>query len=58
MLRSKTGTPGLYIAGDWTSPDSILAERAVSSGKEEAEGIILNEKRRNRANFERRLPAI
>ena len=40
LHRSKTGIPGLYIAGDWVSPDYILSEGAVSSGKQAAEAII------------------
>lgn len=41
MLQcSKLGIPGLYIAGDWTSPNSILSEGAVSSAKEIAEEIL------------------
>ncbi|MFC0273174.1 phytoene desaturase family protein [Metabacillus herbersteinensis] len=43
--RSKTNIPGLYIAGDWASPDSILSEGAVSSGKQAAEEIIQKENR-------------
>lgn len=58
LLSSKTDIPGLYIAGDWASPDSILADGAISSGKQAAEEIILKEKRKNYANHERRLPAI
>lgn len=59
ILRDyKTGIPGLYIAGDWVSPDSILADGAMSSGKQAAEEIILNEKRNNNANNKSRLPAI
>ncbi|MBY0148087.1 NAD(P)/FAD-dependent oxidoreductase [Neobacillus niacini] len=58
LQSSKTKIPGLYIAGDWASPDSILAEAAISSGKQAAEEITLNERRKNHANHERRLPAI
>ncbi|WP_223588819.1 phytoene desaturase family protein [Neobacillus bataviensis] len=58
LQRSKTAIPGLYIAGDWASPDSILADGAVSSGKQAAEEIILKEMRRNSANIERRLPTL
>lgn len=58
LQRSKTEIPGLYIAGDWASPDSILADGAVSSGKQAAAEIILNEERKNSANYERRLPTI
>ncbi|WP_279401481.1 FAD-dependent oxidoreductase [Piscibacillus salipiscarius] len=52
LQSSKTGFPGLYIAGDWASPDSILADGAICSGKQAAEEIILNEKRKNHANNE------
>ena len=45
LHRSKTEIPGLYIAGDWASPHSILSEGAVSSGKQAAEEIIQKEKR-------------
>ena len=41
LHRSKTEIPGLYIAGDWASPDSILAEGATSSGKQAANDILL-----------------
>ncbi|MFE8697700.1 phytoene desaturase family protein [Cytobacillus sp. FJAT-53684] len=41
---SKQGIPGLYIAGDWASPDFILAEGAVSSAKQAAEEIMKREK--------------
>ncbi|SDM43427.1 phytoene desaturase family protein [Sediminibacillus halophilus] len=44
LVRSKTDIPGLYIAGDWASPHSILAEGAISSGKQAAEEIIQKEK--------------
>lgn len=44
LQRSKTEIPGLYIAGDWASPNSILADGAVSSGKQAVEEILLNEK--------------
>jgi phytoene dehydrogenase-like protein len=40
LLRSKTDISGLYIAGDWASPDYILSEGAVSIGKHVAESII------------------
>ncbi|WP_456276549.1 phytoene desaturase family protein [Bacillus sp. AK128] len=52
LQRSKADIPGLYIAGDWASPTSILADGAVSSGKQAAEEIILNEKRKKGANFQ------
>lgn len=58
LQRSKTDIPGLYIAGDWASPDAILADGAVSSAKQAAEEIILNEARKNSANYERRLPTL
>ncbi|GGA16716.1 phytoene desaturase family protein [Psychrobacillus lasiicapitis] len=57
LQRSKTEIPGLYIAGDWASPNSILADGAVSSGKQAAEEIILNEKEKNSESYERRLPS-
>ena len=41
--RSETNIPGLYLAGDWTSPDYILSEGAVFSGKQAAEEIIQKE---------------
>ena len=44
LLRSKTDIPGLYIAGDWASPHSILAEGAVNSGIQAAEDITQKEK--------------
>ena len=44
LLRSKTDIPGLYIAGDWASPHSILSEGAVSSGIQAAEEITQKEK--------------
>lgn len=50
LNRFKTKIPGLYIAGDWASPNSILADGAVSGGKDAAEDLILNEKRKNSAN--------
>ena len=40
LVRSETKLPGLYIAGDWASPHSILAEGAISSGAQAAEEII------------------
>ncbi|MFP5116066.1 phytoene desaturase family protein [Bacillaceae bacterium C204] len=58
LQRSKTEIPGLYIAGDWASPDAILADGAFSSAKQAAEEIILNEARKNSANYERRLPTL
>jgi phytoene dehydrogenase-like protein len=51
LTRSTTKIPGLYIAGDWASPGSILADGAVSSGKKAAEEIILTEKRKMSANY-------
>ncbi|QFF98477.1 NAD(P)/FAD-dependent oxidoreductase [Psychrobacillus glaciei] len=44
LSRFKTEIPGLYIAGDWASLDSILSVGAVSSGKQAAEEIIKKEK--------------
>lgn len=58
LQRSKIEIPGLYIAGDWASPDAILADGAVSSAKEAAEEIILSEARKKSANYERRLPTL
>ncbi|SFL71576.1 Phytoene dehydrogenase-related protein [Gracilibacillus orientalis] len=40
LKRSETDIPGLYIAGDWASPNSILSEGAISSGKQAAQEII------------------
>ncbi|MBT2755735.1 NAD(P)/FAD-dependent oxidoreductase [Mesobacillus foraminis] len=51
LTRSTTKIPGLYIAGDWASPDCILADGAASSGKQAAEEIILTEKRKKSANY-------
>ncbi|MCH1626012.1 phytoene desaturase family protein [Ferdinandcohnia quinoae] len=51
LQRSRTVIPGLYIAGDWASPDLILADGAASSGKHAAHEIILNETRKESANF-------
>lgn len=45
LHRSETGIPGLYIAGDWASPHSILAEGAICSGIQAAEEIIQKVKR-------------
>ncbi|WP_096187455.1 phytoene desaturase family protein [Evansella halocellulosilytica] len=45
LIRSETKIHGLYIAGDWASPHSILAEGAVCSGKQAAEEIIQKEMR-------------
>lgn len=42
--RSETHIPGLYLAGDWTSPDYILSDGASFSGKQAAEEIIQKEK--------------
>lgn len=58
LQRSETEIPGLYIAGDWTSPHAILADGAISSGKQAAVEIILNEKRNHRANNKGRVSAI
>jgi phytoene dehydrogenase-like protein len=58
LQRSKTEIPGLYLAGDWASPHWILADGAVSSGKQAAEEIILYEERKNSANYDGRVPAI
>lgn len=58
LQHAKEAIPGLYLAGDWASPDCILADAAISTGKQAAEEIILNEKRKKSADFERRIPAI
>lgn len=58
LLRLQTDMPGLYLAGDWASPNFILADGAVSSAKQTAEAIILNEKVRDSANYERGIPLI
>ncbi|WP_139368254.1 phytoene desaturase family protein [Evansella clarkii] len=39
-LAEKMIIPGLYIAGDWASPDLILSEAAVSSAKKAALQMI------------------
>ena len=44
FLRSETDIPGLYIAGDWTSSEHILADAAVYTGKKAAEEIIQKER--------------
>lgn len=41
---SKSAIPGLYLAGDWASPDSILSEATISSAKLAANEIIEKEK--------------
>jgi phytoene dehydrogenase-like protein len=43
LPRSKTSILGLYIAGDWASPDYILSEAAISTGKAAADAIISKE---------------
>ncbi|MFD2654820.1 phytoene desaturase family protein [Gracilibacillus thailandensis] len=43
LKRSETDIPGLYIAGDWASANSILSEGAISSGKQAADEIIKKE---------------
>lgn len=40
LESSKSIVPGLYLAGDWASPDSILSEAAVSSARQAAFQII------------------
>lgn len=40
LLQTQAIIPGLYIAGDWASPHSMLLDGAVSSGKRAAEHII------------------
>ncbi|NWQ41734.1 NAD(P)/FAD-dependent oxidoreductase [Bacillus sp. EB106-08-02-XG196] len=44
LHRLKAEIPGLYLAGDWASRDSILLEGAVNSGKQAAEEILKKEK--------------
>lgn len=55
LLRSKTEIPGLYIAGDWTSTNAILADGAISSGKQAVEDILLKEEEENSANYKGRI---
>jgi len=50
LYNSTRRLPGLYVAGDWASPDSILSEGAITSGKQAAEDIIKKEKSGSRAN--------
>ena len=50
FLRSETDIQGLYIAGDWTSSDHILADAAVYTGKKAAEEIIQKERSDGCAN--------
>lgn len=50
LRKAETPIPGLYVAGDWTSPDYLLADGAVSSGKRAAQELILNEKRTSYAH--------
>jgi phytoene dehydrogenase-like protein len=45
LCHSETNIPGLFIAGDWASPNSILSEGAVESGKQAANEIIRKETR-------------
>lgn len=40
FCHSETHIPGLFIAGDWASPNFILSEGAVESGKQAAKEII------------------
>ncbi|SDO09149.1 Phytoene dehydrogenase-related protein [Psychrobacillus sp. OK028] len=47
---SKLAMSGLYLAGDWTSPHSILSEGAIISAKQAAEEIIEKEQRLYCAN--------
>jgi len=39
LTQSETHMPGLFIAGDWASPNAILSEGAVESGKQAAKEI-------------------
>ena len=50
FLRSETDIEGLYIAGDWTSSDHILANAAVYTGKKAAEEMIQKERSDGCAN--------
>lgn len=50
FLRSETDIQGLYIAGDWTSSDHILADAAVYTGKKAAEEMIQTERSDGCAN--------
>lgn len=45
LQHSKLEISGLYLAGDWVSSHSILAEGAVSSAKQAAKEIIEKEQR-------------
>ncbi|MCM3633380.1 phytoene desaturase family protein [Paenibacillus camelliae] len=40
LLQSLAVVPGIYVAGDWASPHSMLLDGAVSSGRLAAEHII------------------
>jgi phytoene dehydrogenase-like protein len=40
LKSSKTGIPGLYLAGDWASPEFILSEGTICSGKHAAEAVL------------------
>lgn len=44
LTQLETSVSGLYLAGDWASPDSVLANAAVSSGKRVA--LEITEKER------------
>ena len=50
LLRSKTDIPGLYIAGDWASPHSILAEGAVSAEYRQLKKLLRKKKGEYGAN--------
>lgn len=50
LLRPNKEIPRLYIAGDWASPHSILAEGAIRSGLQAANEIIQKEKGEYSAN--------
>lgn len=43
LESSKSAIPGLYLAGDWVSPDTILSEAAVTSAQQAAFDIIQKE---------------
>ncbi|MBR7797597.1 NAD(P)-binding protein [Agaribacter marinus] len=49
FCQSETHISGLFIAGDWASPDSILSEGAVESGKKAAIEIMQKEGRSSHA---------
>ncbi|WP_416150789.1 phytoene desaturase family protein [Salipaludibacillus sp. HK11] len=58
LQRLKLNDSGIYVSGDWVSPDSILSEGAISSAKRAAHTIIDKEKRSKSADHKRRIHAI